>query len=107
MESQHKFLKQKEEKLKKVKAEIEQMETGGDKGTKKQGKIDEKEWIERFTKKVEKKTYEDPNITFKPKISKKTEELLTKKREGAHKNTFDHLQEDSKKRIEKDKEKAH
>lgn len=33
----------------------------------KKGTINEKEWLERFTKKEEKKkTYEDPNITFKP-----------------------------------------
>ena len=37
----------------------------------------EKEWIERFTKKEDKKPkYQDPNTTFKPQISKKTEQLL-------------------------------
>jgi hypothetical protein len=36
--------------------------------------LNEKEWVERFTKKEEKKAqYTDPNTTFKPALSKKTE----------------------------------
>ncbi len=39
--------------------------------------LNEKEWVERFTKKEEKKkTWQDPNTTFKPQISKKTEKML-------------------------------
>jgi hypothetical protein len=57
--------------------------------------------VERLTKKEEKKkTYEDPHVTFKPQISKKTEKMIEKK---GKRNAFDELCEDSKKRQEKDK----
>jgi hypothetical protein len=46
----------------------------------KKGTINEKEWIERFTKKEDKKeAYKDPNVTFKPQISKQTQKILDKK----------------------------
>jgi hypothetical protein len=44
---------------------------------KKKSTLNEKEWVERFTKKdAPKKIYKDPNVTFKPQISKKTAEML-------------------------------
>ena len=51
--------------------------------------LNEKEWLERFTKKEEKKaTYQDPHTTFKPQISKKTEKILAK---NPNRNTYDEL----------------
>ena len=73
-------------------------------GPKKEKKttLSESEWIERFTKKEEKKhTYDDPNATFKPKISKNTEKIIQSK---GQRNTLESLMDDSKKRIEKDKQ---
>ncbi len=60
---------------------------------------EEKVWIDRLSKKEEgKNKYEDPNSTFKPAISKKTEKML--KNRG---NAFEVLDADSKKRQEKEK----
>ncbi len=50
--------------------------------------LNKTEWLERFTKKEDKKkAYQDPNITFKPTLNKKTEKLLSKN--GAKYNAFD------------------
>ena len=50
--------------------------------------LTDKEWVERFTKKEEKKkAWVDPNTTFKPQISKKTEKILANK----PRNAFDEL----------------
>ena len=46
---------------------------------KKKSTLNQKEWIERFTKKEEKKkTYLNPNETFKPVLNKNTEKMLSK-----------------------------
>ena len=67
----------------------------------KKGVYNEKEWLERFTKKEEKKKgYQDPNTTFKPQLNKNTEKLLSKK---GQRDTFEALNQDSKNRLEKDK----
>ena len=59
-------MKDKEEKLKKAKQYVLEKEVGQTKKVK-PSDFNEKEWLERFTKKEEKKkTYEDPNTTFKP-----------------------------------------
>ncbi len=51
--------------------------------------LDEKAWVERFTKKEDKKPkYHDPNTTFKPQISKKSEKIVALKMK---KNTFEQV----------------
>lgn len=68
---------------------------------KKRSTLNEKEWVDRFTKKeAPKKPYTDPNVTFKPQISKKTAEMLEKK---GKRNAFEELNQDSKNRIQKAK----
>jgi ribosomal protein L25 (general stress protein Ctc) len=63
--------------------------------------VDEKVWIERLTKKEDKKKgYEDPHNTFKPQISKQTEKMIAKM---GTRDAFTELMQDSKKRIEKDR----
>lgn len=50
-------------------------------GQKKKKGVNEQEWIDRLTKKEEKKKgYEDPNTTFKPQLSKKNRETIRKER---------------------------
>lgn len=71
---------------------------------KKKPVMNEKAFVERFTKKQEKKVdYKDPNTTFKPSISKQTKKILEKKGEQRG-SAFDVLIEDSKKREEKMKQ---
>ncbi|CDW84802.1 UNKNOWN [Stylonychia lemnae] len=97
LDSQSKFIKDKEEKLKKAKQEVIEKEAGP---KKQKQTFNEHEWLERFTKKEEKKkTYDDPNNTFRPQISKKAQQMLSNK----NRNAFDELTLDSKKRLEKDK----
>jgi hypothetical protein len=94
-------LKDKEEKILKAKQEVIQKESGN--GVKKVSKsqFNEQEWVDRFTKREAKKaTYQDPNTTFKPTITKRAEKLAKKS------NAFADLIEDSKKRLEKEKELA-
>lgn len=87
LESSKQFLKNKEDRLNKAKQEVYQKETAGLQV--KKGTYNEKEFLDRFTKKEEKKsTYKDPNTTFTPQLSKKTEKLLSKK---GHRDTFEAL----------------
>ena len=63
--------------------------------------MSQKEWLDRFATKEKtekKKEFVDPNTTFKPNIQKKSEKLVGERK------VFDHLTEDSKKRIQKQQE---
>lgn len=81
-------MKDREEKLQKAKQDVISREVGGHVKKVKASEFNEKEWIVRFTKKEDKKrTYEDPNNTFKPQISKKTEKLYNNK----NRNIFEEL----------------
>lgn len=59
--------------------------------------------IERFAKYEKKKVVVDEKeITFKPQLSKKTEEIYSKK--AQKRNAFEELTQDSKMRQQKEKE---
>ena len=79
-----------------AKEELLDRETAGMISSKKTG-YDEQEWLDRFTKKDHKKAeYQDPNMTFKPSINKKSEKIALQSK--GSRDAFIDLTEDSKKR---------
>jgi len=83
--------------LKNLKDEMTSKEQGEAKQGPTKKVTDERELIERLTKQEKGKEYVDPATTFKPKLAKKTEQIL----KGKARNTFEALTSEPQKRKER------
>mmetsp|Transcript_33935 Transcript_33935/g.33068 ORF Transcript_33935/g.33068 Transcript_33935/m.33068 type:complete len:99 (+) Transcript_33935:440-736(+) len=60
--SQDRYLKERKEKIQRAELDQRNKEMGGKQA--KKLKLDDKQWVERFSKKEERKSFKDPHTTF-------------------------------------------